>query len=266
MLSWLTDTHLDFIQNPGVRRKFFQSLSKTGFPLCITGDISDGKHLIRTLEEFSEATELPIYFVTGNHDYYFSSWENMRPRIEDCCRQHSNLFYLPVFGVTNLNKDTCIIGTDSWYDGRIVANFHRTPFALNDFNYIGELAAVEERDLPRVFQSRADAALVHLKQLCDVAVTKYKKIIILSHPIPFGRMDKTPSSLSPFYVWYDAGKYIFDFADQHPENSFLWLSGHTHNNGTFSNGNNLDCFSLGAEYGYPKIGATVNSDLTIDFV
>jgi len=44
------------------------------------------------------------------------------------------------------------------------------------------------------------------------------------------------------------------------------LSGHTHNNGTFSNGNNLDCFSLGAEYGYPKIGATVNSDLTIDFV
>lgn len=264
--AWLSDIHMNFLTNPGVKRKFLDSIRDCKKPLFITGDISDGRKLQLNLTELAEASEYPVYFVTGNHDYYHSSFKKTDALIRRMTKEHSNLVYLTETGITPLSDTCCVIGVDSWYDGKIVPSLCTTELAMNDFNYIEDLS-VGSRDFKiKVFQDRASNALDHLKALCEVAAKKYKKIIILSHPVPFGRMDEFKgSSLSPFYVWHEAGAFILDFAERNKEKSFLWLSGHTHILSSFVV-DNLSCYSLGAEYNYPNIGAIVSEDFSIDFL
>lgn len=264
MYGWMTDIHMNFLLDPGVKRKFLSSISKLEKPLFITGDISDGIKLELNLCELSEASKYPIYFISGNHDYYHSSFERTRKIFERAVSEHENLVYLPMSGVTPLSEDTCVIGTESWYDGRS-GNLVLTPFGMNDFRLISDLVCPSRIETIKAFQDRADSALEHLKALLEVAVKKYKKIIILSHPVPFGVLDVKKGELSPFYVWYDAGKYIADFSSEHKEIDFLWLCGHTHASSSFKYDQNLRVYALGAEYGYPKIGAMIDKNLKVKY-
>ena len=37
----------------------------------------------------------PIYFVLGNHDYYFGSIDKVRKAVKQLCQERPNLHYLP---------------------------------------------------------------------------------------------------------------------------------------------------------------------------
>jgi len=264
MYGWMSDIHMNFLTNNGVKRKFLKSVHDISCPIFVTGDISDGPNLEKNLIELSKASEYPFYFVTGNHDYYHSGFSTIRMILERLTKEYENLIYLPVCGIIPLSEDTCIIGTDSWYDGRISSDLLRLPFEMNDFNYIRELIEAEtKKDKISIFQNRADDALKQLRDLCGIAVKKYRRIIILSHPVPLARLEAHPySELSPFYIWYDAGKYILDFSECYPEIEFLWLAGHTHMSSKFCVGN-FSSYVLGAEYGYPRIGAVIDDDFKV---
>lgn len=260
---WTTDTHLNFKINPGVLRKFFQSVNRCQTPVFITGDIGDGLSLERNLCTLATSSDQTIYFITGNHDYYHSSFKRTQEIIDYCVSENPNLVYLPKYGAVKLSEDTCVIGTEGWCDGRTVADLTFTPFGLNDFSYIKDFSFGNKKDVISIFQKRADDGLSQLKQRMNQAVKKYKKIIILSHHAPFGRMTIF-NDLQPFYVWYDAGVYISEFVLDYPDINFLWLSGHTHSFSEFKI-DNLSCYSQRAEYYYPRLGACIYSDLNVQF-
>ena len=46
--------------------------------ILITGDIAEAKDVCELLTEFSQHVNSSIYFVLGNHDYYFGSVINVR--------------------------------------------------------------------------------------------------------------------------------------------------------------------------------------------
>lgn len=263
LAHWTTDTHLNFNINTGFRRKFFQSIKNCKTPIIITGDIGDGRSLEHNLNTLAESTDSTIYFITGNHDYYHSSFKRTQEIIDHCVLENPNLVYLPKSWVVGLSSDTCIIGPEGWYDGKIVPDLVFTPFVLNDFSHIKDLSNRSKGDTILEFQKRANDGLEQLKKMLNDAVKSYEKIIILSHPAPFGRMTQF-SEIQPFYVWYDAGCYVADFVREHPKHKFLWLSGHTHNYAEF-NLDNLNCYSQGAEYFYPKLGAFIDTDLNVIF-
>lgn len=266
LFYWMTDIHMNFLVNPGVKRKFLNKVQKLKAPIVITGDISDGLRLYTNLKELAEASEFPIYFITGNHDYYHSSFDRTDKIIRTSVSEHDNLIYLPHNGIVPLSETTCLIGPESWYDGKIIPFVVNINFSMNDFNYIEDLCLTSKQEIANVFQARASEGLEKLKELTEQAKKKYKNIIVLSHPIPFGCMDgHKGSELSPFYVWYEGGKYISDFAFLNPDTNILWLSGHTHGRGVFENFN-LKAYSLESEYSFPKIGASIGTDLSITFL
>jgi hypothetical protein len=262
---WLTDTHMNFLSN-GVKRKFLKKIAASGKSLFITGDISDYDRLEKNLRELSKACKGSVYFVTGNHDSYHGSWAQLDVLLRRATRDYPNLVYLPHVGIVKLNEDTCVIGPEGWYDGRLtdMRNDFMTPMGMNDFNYIDELKWDSRSAVIEAFEARADAGLVQLKALCEAAVKRYKNVIILSHPAPFERILKWRSELAPFYVWYNAGQYIGSFAAEHPDTHFLWLSGHTHEDADIDILPNLRCCSQSAVYRLPGFKKAI--DVALDVV
>jgi predicted phosphohydrolase len=260
-----SDIHLDHASN-GTKRKFLQEIEKLNTPLFIAGDISDGRKVTSHLEQIAEACKHDVYFVLGNHDYYHSSFAEIDSKISYLMHHYPNLIYLPHMGIVRLNSDTCVIGPDSWYDAKIAPYPHLIPLGMSDFDYIQDLRGLNRFDLFNKFQAKASAGLVHLKEMVGLAVTKYKNIIIMSHPVPFGSMNIHQTSLSPFYIWYEAGMFLGDFASDNLNNNFLWLCGHTHDRVEKDYGENFKVCCMGAEYTLPKFGAFLNQDMTVSFL
>jgi len=77
-IAWLTDIHLNFLK-PAARMQFYNRVAEADVDkILITGDIAEAKDVCEILDEFSQHVENSIYFVLGNHDYYFGSFANVR--------------------------------------------------------------------------------------------------------------------------------------------------------------------------------------------
>lgn len=69
-LAWLTDIHLNFLED-SERRRFLETVATQADALAISGDIGESPSSIGYLQEMEEILRKPIYFVLGNHDFYF---------------------------------------------------------------------------------------------------------------------------------------------------------------------------------------------------
>ena len=108
-IAWLTDIHLNFLK-PAARVQFYNRVAETGVDkILITGDIAEAKDVCEILDEFSQHVNKPIYFVLGNHDYYFGSVINVREQVRALCKQNSKLVWLGKPGIIALNKDTGLL-------------------------------------------------------------------------------------------------------------------------------------------------------------
>ena len=72
-LTWITDVHLNFLAKDE-RMDFYHTLIATDSDgIMIRSDIAEATSIEPILKEMHNATQKPIYFVLGNHDYYRSS-------------------------------------------------------------------------------------------------------------------------------------------------------------------------------------------------
>ena len=72
---WLSDLHLDKASNPQIGHLLAHISATSADCLFVTGDISKARSLTDHLRLLAAACRpRPIYFVTGNHDYYGSSF------------------------------------------------------------------------------------------------------------------------------------------------------------------------------------------------
>lgn len=98
-LAWLTDIHLNFIDNVA-RKIFYQEVVNTGCDgALISGDIAEAPCLIDILNEMVTYINKPIYFVLGNHDYYRGQINEVRDAMLALTEVHEKLFWLPASGV-----------------------------------------------------------------------------------------------------------------------------------------------------------------------
>jgi predicted phosphohydrolase len=268
--AWGSDLHLNFLDH-GKASEFIKTVDAAGLPFLVSGDISDGRKLAMHLGLLGDNCSSTCYFVSGNHDYYHSSFAGVNRIMRRAVLDHPNLVYLPHAGLTELVPGVGLIGPDGWCDGRIVDNLHLTPFGMNDFLLISDLnMAWPDEDRRNVIidrmRAKADAGVVALTAMLQAAVGKYDRVVILSHTAPFAEMDTRRSELSPFYVWKSAGDTIKDFASGHPGMKFLWLSGHTHCHSKLEVLPNLTCASNHASYRNPHMDGRVYDDLTVHAV
>lgn len=255
--AWMTDIHLNFIDH-GKITKFCNQIVTTGVDgALITGDIAEAPSLSMLLTLMTEKLAMPIYFVLGNHDYYRGRISEVRAAMRELGRRHPQLFWMPAADVIELSPDTALVGHDGWGDGRL-GDYHRSPVRLNDFIAIHDLAGLNRRDLLAALKRLGDEAADHLGRTTEHALTRARRVVVLTHVPPFRESCWHEGAISdddwlPFFTCHAVGETLRALMQRHPDRELLVLCGHTHGAGVARILPNLEVRTGGAVYGAPEI-------------
>lgn len=259
-LAWLSDIHLNFIDE-NLRQKFYHEIVNAGCDgVLISGDIAEAPSLVEILNEMEKYINKSIYFVLGNHDYYRGQIGEVRDTMTALTKEHNKLFWLPASGIQKLNNDTFLIGQDGWADGRF-GDYQNSRVALNDSRMILDLfqeKILGKYQLLEKMQQLADTDAIKLTN--DLKQTTHqnpKKIIILTHVPPFKEACLHEGEISgddwlPYFCSKITGDVLTTIAEQNPDIEFLVLCGHTHSKATICH-DNLTIKVGKAEYYRPEI-------------
>ncbi len=255
--AWVTDIHLNFLR-PAERVVFFEGLrAQRPDVVLITGDIAEAPSLRFHLEEMWDSLDRPLYFVLGNHDFYFGSIDGVRKNVQEWCEDHSGLRYVSGSGVIPLSSETALVGQDGWGDGRW-GNYAQSPVRLNDQALIHDFQDLDRQAVLTKLNTLGDE---EGHQMCGVlreALESYKKVLCLTHVPPFkeacwyqGKMGN--DDWLPYFTCKAVGEVLVDLAQEFPSSDITVLCGHTHHGGTVEVASNLRVITGSAEYGAPCI-------------
>lgn len=256
-LAWLTDIHLNFIENEGFEW-FISEIQRHRADACvITGDIAEAPdfdlHLLRMAERLGK----PILFVLGNHDYYRSSIDEVRRRATDLNRRNPLIRYLPAYGVIAVTEATALIGHDGWGDGR-AGSAEESCVALADFELIHELKELRTLPLFAKLRSLGDEAALHLRQTLPTALAHFRHVMLAIHVPPFVEACWHQGRISdrdwlPHFTCVAAGEALRAIMKRHPDRQLTVLCGHTHSPGYVEALPNLRVKTGHAEYCRPGV-------------
>jgi Icc protein len=253
---WLTDLHLEF---PDANRleRFYQKLEKAAADaVLISGDIGQAPTVIEFLRQIQVAARCPVYFIFGNHDYYYGSIAAVRAQ---AIRSFSSgpIRYLSLAGVIPLTDKVCCIGHDGWGDGRN-GDLFGSSVQLNDFELISELAGLPKLILQKKLMQLGDEAAMYLRTVLPEALSVYNHVVMVTHVPPFPESawwQGKPSSpdFLPFFSCKAMGDILMKFMRKNPEKQMTVLCGHTHGSGIAQIMPNCIVYTGSARYGYPRI-------------
>lgn len=257
-LIFCTDIHLNFLRNNRIQ-EFCETVAETAkdsVGVVITGDISEAPYLLDHLELLEKhlASKVPVFFVLGNHDYYKSSLKGVQELVTTV--KHTNMTYLQD-KVIHLTEQTALVGVDGWYDGGY-SNFFRSPHHMCDYQFIEELVcdnipSKRLKELQKTAKFFADKLGVSMEQ----AATERKFVIVATHIPPFKENSTHQGKISdevwlPHFSSKATGDVIRKVARKFPDNNFIGLCGHTHDNAVSKPMNNVICYTSCAEYRHPE--------------
>lgn len=256
-IVWLTDLHLD-ATDPRAVKDFFELIKELNpTEVLIGGDVSNGALSLIHLLEMNATIKKPIFFVLGNHDYYFSSIEKIR----NLAAESKGGTYLSRHGAVMLDKTTALVGHDGWADGK-EGDFLASTIVLNDYLFIEDLKGLGKeallKKLGALGKEGAEAVKVQLMSLPK----EVKQVIVLVHAPPFleaCRWEGVPSdsNWSPHFVSRQMGEVLKSFAGEHPNIDFLVLCGHSHTEADIQELKNLRVIAGAAVLGAPQIAGII---------
>jgi len=256
-LAWLTDIHLDFFER-SQKDEFYNGLKSRNLDgLLISGDIGTSNGIDILLEEIANELLAPIYFVLGNHDFYFGSMADVREKVKQVCRSFRNIHYLTDSGIIRLTNETTLIGHDSWADGRF-GDYITSDVMLNDYFLIKDLADLSKAERFRIMNSLGDEAAKQLEINLPLALEGADTVIFVTHVPPFREACWYEGKISgddflPHFSCKAVGDVLHNVMKMHPSKKLIVLCGHTHSAGKAGILDNLIVHTGGAVYGAPKI-------------
>lgn len=255
--AWLTDIHLNFpaAERPAAFLDRVAALQTNG--ILLGGDISewpDGPNYLRMM---AERLAQPIYFVLGNHDYYFSSIAKVRDYMERLCEEVPRLVWLTRHEPLALTPSVGLIGHDGWADARY-GDYMRSLVMLNDYRYIAELATIDKLERQERLHALGDAAAAEVLQALPAALERFQRVIFLTHVPPFREACWYDGHISdddwlPHFACKAMGDALRAVMLDHPERQLTVLCGHTHGRGEAEILPNLKAYTGGAQYGAPEV-------------
>ena len=192
-LAWLSDIHLNFLRDRETQQfddEYFQFLNtvRAANPDAIvcSGDIAEAPELCDYLERLeTEFRPLPFYFVLGNHDFYRGSIARQREQVIQFCPGRERLIYLTSLKEpVALTDRSCLIGHDSWADGRYGA-YDWSDVVLNDYIYIEELSDLSKDERRQKLNALGDEAAAHLRAQLALALERSEHVVLVMHVPPF---------------------------------------------------------------------------------
>jgi predicted MPP superfamily phosphohydrolase len=265
-LMWLTDVHLNFLDDQA-REEFYQRLLTAECDgLLLSGDIAEALDIVSILTEMAHYISKPIYFVLGNHDYYRGEVDVIRTQMKTLTETNINLFWLPASGVQVLNDNTVLVGQDGWADGRF-GDYQNSRVELNDSRMIVDLFQAKilgKQQLLEKMQQLADVDAQQMQDNVSQALARHpKQIIILTHIPPFKESCMHLGHISddqwlPFFSSKVMGDVLLHAAIENPATAFLVLCGHTHSVALYQPLPNLTVKTGSAEYFHPDLQQVID--------
>ena len=282
---WLSDIHLNFL-SADISQRFIASLQKIpAESIWISGDIGESDTIVEYLEKLSRDLQTPIYFVLGNHDYYRSSIEEVRSRIQNLNKNSQNLVWLNDTDVLEISPDIGLLGHDSWADGGL-GDYFNSNLIMSDFFLIEDFSPFEVKSIKidqalrnttelfelilgnktkqkrlALMQKLAHEAADHFKKYLPSALKQYQQIYLLTHIPPFQKAcwhkgKPTDDFGLPYFACKTVGDTLIDIMKQHPKSKLTVLCGHTHERIEINILDNLKVLTAQADYGRSEIQKT----------
>lgn len=265
-LVWLTDIHLNFLLSKVWFKDYYEKIiSVNPDAVVITGDIGESGDIPNYLSEMYDVIKVPIYFVLGNHDYYGGTVEGTRLITESFSNGNLGGTWLSKSGIIKLSERVCLIGHDSWCDGRN-GDYSKTKVIMNDYLLIEDFRELPKGKILTKIQTLADEAAKYIKDRVHEALQcGFEKIVIAMHIPPFPETSWHNGSVSnndflPFYSSKVMGETLFKIASENKDIEFLVLCGHTHSDGESQILPNLMVLTGRAQYYYPEIQGVIEVD------
>jgi predicted phosphohydrolase len=258
-VTWLTDIHLNFVANDQTQwEKFLEEVRSThADTILIGGDIAEAHDLVSWLRRIDDELQRPVYFVLGNHDFYFGSIRGMRGRVQQLCRERPRLHYLTQEESIELEPDVGLVGHDGWADARI-GDYENSTVMMNDYLLIRELAHMSRRERRPLLAQLGDAAADHVRRVLPQALDRYPHVLLLTHVPPFreacwyrGRI--SDDEWSPHFTCQAMGQALLEIMSGHADKKLTVLCGHTHSRGEYRPLENVVVLTGSAEYGRPQV-------------
>jgi Icc protein len=253
-LAWLTDLHLDFVDSDAEVAAFCQHVAASGADaVLIGGDIATATTLERSLRLFEKCLQRPIYFVLGNHDFYGGTISEVRKQVVEICRRSEWLHWLPQTGIIELGDDACLVGHDSWADGRHGQGV-RSTFVLNDYYCIRDFRDLSQEEWFARLHALGDEAAAFLRDILPRGFDRCRRVILLTHVPPFREAAWHLGGLSddnaaPHFTCKAVGDVLLEVMRSRPNCRLIVLCGHTHSPGTARITPNIEVHTGRAEYG-----------------
>jgi predicted phosphohydrolase len=256
-VAWLSDIHLNFLADRDVDAFLDEVRSTEPDVILLGGDVGESRDVCEYLERFASAVPCPIYFVLGNHDFYFGSIAEVRERVRQLCRRVPNLHYLSDLDALKLAPNVGLVGHDGWADGRL-GDYERSYVMMNDYRLIAELAGVGKQARLPLLHALGDEAGGHVRRVLPAAMDRYPQVFLLTHVPPLREACWHEGQLSddewaPHFTCLAVGEAILEVARSHPQCQLTVLCGHTHGAGQAQPLPNVIIYTAGAEYGHPSI-------------
>jgi len=256
-VAWLSDIHLNFLADNEVEAFLDEVHSTEPDAVLIGGDVAEARDVCEYLTRIARAVSCHIYFVLGNHDFYFGSIAQVRDEVRQLCQSVSNLHYLSDMDALELAPGVGLAGHDGWADGRS-GDYERSYVMMNDYRLIAELAGVGKQARLPLLHALGDEAGAHVRRVLPPAMERSPQVFLLTHVPPLREACWHEGQISddewaPHFTCLAMGEAILEVARSYPQCQLTVLCGHTHGAGQAQPLENVLIYTAGAEYGRPAI-------------
>ncbi len=257
-IAWLSDTHLDMVEASWFDALCAEIRESDAQAIWLTGDIATGTDVCDWLVQMHKQTQLPLYFVLGNHDYYYSSFAQVDQDIQAVLKDHDGIIWMDTQDSISLDSQTSLVGVGGWGDAR-AGDFHNTPIRINDHRLIQELSNISREKVYERLLERGTMMANRLSEQLSKCIDS-QVIWVLTHVPPFEQAcwykgKAGDPNWTADFVCFAVGEVLERFAQEHPNKQIQVLCGHGHNRGIVRKQKNLIVHTAHAEYRKPKVEA-----------
>lgn len=257
-LLWLTDLHLDRVEDKP-RMDFYNQLREVGpDAVVITGDISTARLLTSHLRELGQTFGTrPVNFVLGNHDFFGSSFDDVDRAVADVCKEQKNLRHLGHGEIVPLADGSALVGHRGWADGRAGWG-SRSVIRSPDHDLIGDFRGLSKLAIFNRMEELGKASGAYVREVLPYALRCYDHIWLATHVPPFtwaAFYDGKPCGGHhlPHYSNLSAGCAINGLSKHFPKSKMTVLCGHTHSSADVTISRQVRIIAGQARPGHPRI-------------
>lgn len=233
-IAWITDPHFDQCDITMIQDLIKEIKKNDCDAVLITGDISEKGTTGIYLQFLQRGLNKPVWFVLGNHDWYNISRERGTELLKTYLT--NDLVLLDNVSEIKINKETCIVGAENWWDAAFGDGFGFIDgLVMNeDYQKVDLIAPQSNNKSP--FERVRNLSEQCSNQIIDklrMAFKQYNKVLLAAHVPPYkeGCVVKgmpIPNNWLNHFCDKGLGDKLKRLMFEFPDKKLKIYSGHTH--------------------------------------